>query len=96
VVILSKKNPLPPSGLVTDFVLPGFWVRLGHYRPLIIIADDDTDDDDNKANEVDNGDSMNHATLNYFFLPVTLTAGRGDVKRFSRSSRVPRSPLTRI
>jgi hypothetical protein len=77
-----------------------FWVRLGHYQPLVIIADDDPGDDDNKANKVDNGDPMIHATTNpFFYRAVRLTAGTRDVKRFSRSSRLlrcSRSFLARI
>jgi hypothetical protein len=71
-------------------------VRLGHYQPLVIIADDDSDDDDNKANKVNNGDPMNHATLSCCFRYATLTAGRGDVKRFSHSPRGLRSIRKRI
>jgi hypothetical protein len=60
-VLPPKKNPLPPSGLVTDFLLFLFGVRLGHYQPCIIIAGDDAADDDNKANKDDNGDLLTHA-----------------------------------
>jgi hypothetical protein len=62
----AKKNPLPPSGLVTDFLLFLFGVRLGHYQPSVIIADDDPgDDNENKAKEVDDGNRLKHSAIPY-------------------------------
>jgi len=53
---LSKKNPLPASGLITDFVLV-CWRKLGHYQPFVLAADNnDSGEYENKANKVFNGD----------------------------------------
>jgi hypothetical protein len=45
-----------------------FWVRLGHYQPLVIIADDDSgDDNQNKAKKIDYGKRLNHSVTHVFF-----------------------------
>jgi hypothetical protein len=61
-----KKKPVTAFRAGNGFF--AFWllVRLGHYQPLVIIADDNPGDDDNKANKVDNGDAMSHARTNFF------------------------------
>jgi hypothetical protein len=63
-----KKNPLPPSGLVTDFWMSRFGVRLDHYQPFVIIADDDLgDDNENKVEKIDNGAARIHESTHHVF-----------------------------
>jgi hypothetical protein len=78
--VRAKKNPLPPSGLVTDFFIFGM-LCLRHYQPLFLIAGNEADDkNEYKDANVDNGDQFLHKIHVGVELPFTLTGRRSNVK----------------